>query len=187
MVEMLAREMVTAKVDITIQQVVLPHPILAVIGSGSTMAQRQVAYACSQPQVVCLQVEPDQGTQGQIGLLPHQVVVLHLRAPHATTVLEGPSARRLAEQLAEEALRFYRAMGEAVWVVSGGDTAAAVSRILGLYELQVVCELLPGMPLTTGCGTDSERYWMVLKSGNHGVETSLVDLFGLLIRSQEGG
>jgi uncharacterized protein YgbK (DUF1537 family) len=186
MVEMLAREMVTAKVDGTIQQAVLPHPILAVIGSGSTMAQRQVAYACSQPQVVCLQVEPEQGTQGRIDRQPHQVVVLHLRAPSATTLLEGPRARRLAEQLAEEALRFYRAIGEAVWVVSGGDTAAAVSRIVGLYELQVVCELLPGMPLTTGCGTDGERHWMVLKSGNHGVETSLVDLFDLLIRSQEG-
>ncbi len=90
--------------------------------------------------------------------------------------LDGPEARRLAERLADTATGWIARHKPALLVLSGGDTAMAVLTRLGVDRLDVLREVLPGVPLTEGCGTDGQRYSVVLKAGSHGDEEALVTI-----------
>jgi uncharacterized protein YgbK (DUF1537 family) len=142
-------------------------PALIVIGSGSAMAQRQIAYM-RQHQLVA-------GFEHTTTLPTHTEgdILLHLAAPSPGTAMDGPAARRLAAQLAAAAQLLIDATRPGLLVLSGGDTAISVLARLGVTRLLVERELLPGVPLTRGVDAAGRTYTIVLKAGNHGDEAAL--------------
>ncbi len=140
---------------------------LLVIGSGSAMAQRQIAYLRRHQQVAAFEYN---------AVLPAAAVgdmLLHLPAPDPGTAMDGPAARQLAEQLADAALPLIDAARPGLLVLSGGDTAISVLARMGVTRLVVQRELLPGVPLTCGVDAAGRSHTIVLKAGNHGDEAAL--------------
>jgi len=140
---------------------------LLVIGSGSAMAQRQIAYLRQQQLVAAFEhiaaIRADLSSD----------ILLHLVAPPPGTAMDGPAARQLAEELAAAALPLINAIHPGLLVLSGGDTAISVLARLGVTRLLVQRELLPGVPLTLGVDTSGHTHTIVLKAGNHGDEGAL--------------
>jgi uncharacterized protein YgbK (DUF1537 family) len=93
--------------------------------------------------------------------------------------MDGPAARQKAEQLAAAALPLIGAARPGLLVLSGGDTAIAVLAGLGVAQLTVLRELLPGVPLTRGVDAAGQAHLVVLKAGNHGDEAALADVLAL--------
>jgi uncharacterized protein YgbK (DUF1537 family) len=142
-------------------------PALLVIGSGSAMAQRQIAYLRRHQLVAAF--EHSAG-------LPSDVVgdmLLHLPTPLPDAAMDGPAARRLAEQLAAAALPLIGIARPGLLVLSGGDTAISVLARMGVTRLLVQRELLPGVPLTRGVDAAGRTHIIVLKAGNYGDEAAL--------------
>jgi D-threonate/D-erythronate kinase len=142
-------------------------PAVLVIGSGSAMAQRQIAYLRRHQLVAAFE---------HTAVLPSDTVgdiLLHLSAPSPGTAMDGPAARQLAEQLAAAALPLIGAARSGLLVLSGGDTAISVLARMGVTRLLVQRELLPGVPLTRGVDAAGRTHMIVLKSGNHGDEAAL--------------
>jgi len=140
---------------------------LLVIGSGSPMAQRQIEYLRRHQLVVTF----EQGADLPAGIA--QDLLLHLPAPPPGALLDGPGARRLAEQLAAAALRLIDTARPGLLVLSGGDTAIGVLASMGVTHLTVQRELLPGVPLAIGVDSAGRSHAIVLKAGNHGDEAAL--------------
>jgi uncharacterized protein YgbK (DUF1537 family) len=142
-------------------------PALLVIGSGSAMAQRQIAYLRRHRLVSAFEHN---------AALPSDTVgdiLLHLPAPPPDAVMDGPAARQLAEQLAAAAPPLIAAARPGLLVLSGGDTAISVLARMGVTHLVVQRELLPGVPLTQGVDAAGRAHTIVLKAGNHGDEAAL--------------
>jgi 4-hydroxythreonine-4-phosphate dehydrogenase len=140
---------------------------LLVIGSGSAMAQRQIAYLGRHQLVAAFE------NSAAIPAAYQGDVLLHLPAPDTSTLMDGPAARQLAEQLAAAALPLIDGMRPGLLVLSGGDTAISVLARMGVTQLVVQRELLPGVPLTHGVDAAGRSYTIVLKAGNHGDEAAL--------------
>jgi uncharacterized protein YgbK (DUF1537 family) len=145
-------------------------PALLVIGSGSTMAQRQIAYL-RQHQLVAAFEHGDPELPSASPMTSD--ILLHLAAPAPGTVMDGPAARQLAEQLAAAAAPLIDAARPGLLVLSGGDTAIGVLERIGVTHLAVQRELLPGVPLTRGVDAAGRTHTIVLKAGNHGDEAAL--------------
>jgi uncharacterized protein YgbK (DUF1537 family) len=142
-------------------------PALLVIGSGSAMAQRQIAYLRWHQLVAAFEYN---------AALPSECVgdmLLHLSAPSPGAAMDGSAARQLAEQLAAAALPLISAARPGLLVLSGGDTAISVLARMGVARLAVQRELLPGVPLTGGVDAAGRTHMIVLKPGNYGDEAAL--------------
>lgn len=141
--------------------------VVGMIGSGSIVAQKQIEHLRRVNGVaVCEWPGPVEAAAG------HDLLI-HLPPPALGATLEGPEARAKAQQLAQVALAIRQRHRPASWILSGGDTAAAVLSAFGVDTLVVACELLPGMPLASGIAGDGGRVDVVLKSGNHGDPATL--------------
>ncbi len=148
-------------------------PALVVVGSGSPMAQRQVAQLRRLAEFKALVL----GER-----LPAAIAgdtLLHLPSPPPDARLDGPEARALAERLAQEARLLFERLRPGLLVLVGGDTAAAVLEQLGVAQLTIQRELLPGMPLARSEVGPDGALDIVLKSGNHGDEAVLETLVRL--------
>lgn len=145
---------------------------LVVVGSASTMAQRQIEAA----RTVCHSYRLDQLTTLDKHFELSGDLLLHLPVPAPDLALDGPVARAEAEKLARATLQLFEAKQPDLLLLVGGDTAQAVLGRLGLHKLDVVRELLPGMPLATAQLPDGRSLQIILKAGNHGEPNSLVDL-----------
>jgi len=148
-----------------------PAPVagsaLLVIGSGSPMAQRQIEYMRRHQLVATF----EQGADLPAGITKD--LLLHLPAPPPGAALDGPEARRLAEQLAAAARPLIDAARPGLLFLSGGDTAIGVLASMGVTHLTVLRELLPGVPLALGMDAAGRSHAIVLKAGNHGDEAAL--------------
>src|SRR6266540_3439681 len=94
------------------QSALVAGPALLVIGSGSPMAQRQIEYLRRHQLVATFEQGADLPPGIAIDLL------MHLPAPPPGAVLDGPAARRLAEQLAAAALPLIDAVRPGLLVLS---------------------------------------------------------------------
>jgi 4-hydroxythreonine-4-phosphate dehydrogenase len=150
-------------------------PALLVIGSGSAMAQRQIAYV--RRNGLAAVYEHGAELPGGAG-----DILLHLPAPAPGAAMDGAAARRMAEQLAGAALALIGASHPGLLVLSGGDTAISVLAGMGVSHLTVQRELLPGVPLTNAVDAAGRSHAIVLKAGNHGDEAALATL---LARARE--
>ncbi len=142
-------------------------PALLVIGSGSAMAQRQIAYLRQNRLAAVFEhtAVPAFDDTGDL--------LLHLAAPVSGTPMDGPAARQLADELATTVLPVIDTLRPGLLVLSGGDTAIRVLARMGVTHLLVQRELLPGVPLTQGVDSTGRTHTIVLKAGNHGDEAAL--------------
>jgi D-threonate/D-erythronate kinase len=155
--------------------------VVLVVGSGSEMAHRQVEHLCSEEEVARLLLDSDSPTLAADDLpdrLP-RLCLFHLPQPTPGAPLEGPLARRYAEQLGAAAVAFIEKSEPSLLILTGGDTAVSVLGRLGIDRLQVVAELLPGMPLCEGSANDGCSYRVIMKPGSFGDERTLVRLLAL--------
>jgi len=155
------------------------HPMVAVVGSGSVMAQRQLARLRQLPAIDFYQVNPGDATVTQqiIGSGANHLCALHLPPPAADARLDGETARQYAAGLGAAALAQIQQRHPRTLLLVGGDTTFYLLHLLGITTLQVEAELFPGMPLTTGLAADGQQYQIILKAGNHGDEETLAKLF----------
>ncbi len=157
-------------------------PLLTVVGSGSAAAQAQVrAVTEAGCMRVCVAGPAWRGLDLlDAGSRPVGDWLLHLPAPEPGTVLEGAAARREAARLADLVVACVERLEPSDLLLVGGDTATFVLRGLGIERLDVVAELLPGIPLTEGTDARYIRRRIVLKPGNFGDEQVLVALWRFL-------
>lgn len=157
----------------------IPYPLLAIVGSGSIMAHRQLLQLRQAAGVDIYEVDLAQQEQVRMvaGHGSHAACALHLPPPLPNAQLEGALARQYAATLCDVAHQLIQQRQPRTLLLVGGDTAVHLLQLLGIERLQVQAELLPGMPLTTGIAADSQRYQIILKAGNHGDEQTLVTLF----------
>jgi uncharacterized protein YgbK (DUF1537 family) len=156
-------------------------PILAVVGSGSVMAHRQIEALRSLPDVAIIDLTAGQSSrwESQPGEIPPHGWVIHLPQPAAQTVLEGPEARALVTHLAQVASAAVHRLQPATLLLVGGDTALHVLERLGIRQLTVLAELLPGIPLLEGIDAAGTTRRIITKAGNFGDELTLCHLFEL--------
>lgn len=159
-----------------------PGPILMVVGSGSPTAHAQVAAAKASGQVQVRELDRFWYELDLVGANAHPVGdwLIHLAPPAPDTPLEGAAARAQAAQLADLALAAVERLRPSVVLLVGGDTATFVLRRLGVDRLDVVAELLPGIPLALGRDREGVRRGFVLKPGNFGDPATLVTLQAVL-------
>ncbi|HXF60358.1 MAG TPA: four-carbon acid sugar kinase family protein, partial [Caldilineaceae bacterium] len=129
-----------------------PGPILAIVGSASPMAHAQIARVAARPDV---RIRTLDRTWSQVDLVtanghPTGHWLLHLAPPPTGTPLAGATARVEAARLADLSHAAIGRLHPAALIIVGGDTATYVMRVLGVTRLEVVEELLPGIPLLTG-------------------------------------
>lgn len=157
----------------------LMYPMLAVVGSGSGMAHRQLQQLRQAPWADIYEVDLLQKAQVRMvaGHGGQAACVLHLPPPPPDAPLEGALARQYAATLGTVAQQLIEQRQPRTLLLVGGDTAVHLLQLLGIEKLQVEAELLPGMPLTTGQTATGRHYQIILKAGNHGDEQTLVTLF----------
>ncbi|MEM5593845.1 nucleotide-binding domain containing protein [Niallia circulans] len=68
-------------------------------------------------------------------------------------------------------------------VLTGGDTAKAVCRALGVTEMDLYMEIEPGLPFGK-IRTEMKSYWAVTKAGGFGQEDSLIKALEFLINNR---
>lgn len=153
--------------------------VLAVIGSGSPAAQRQIAAVlkAEMAQPLLLERQTDPRVIAEVASPASGRWLLHLPPPAAHEVLDGAAARSLAVHLAEAATAVIERVEPRRLILSGGDTALCVLQRLGMQQLKVMREVAPGMPLATGDSADGRQWQIILKAGNHGDEQTLASLF----------
>jgi uncharacterized protein YgbK (DUF1537 family) len=152
-------------------------PALLVVGSGSAMAHRQIAYMRRDQGIAVVEVGEDR-LPAPGDRLPTDLL-LHLPEPAPDAELDGPEARARAAMLAGAALALIVQLRPALLGLAGGDTAIGVLGRLGIERLVVLRELLPGMPLTQATDAAGRSFFVVLKAGNHGDECTLAALLRL--------
>jgi uncharacterized protein YgbK (DUF1537 family) len=164
----------------------LPQPpngrVLGVVGSGSPMAHRQIAQVAQRDDVRVRALDRTWSTVDVVGpgTQPVGNWLLHLETPAAGQALDGPLARAEAARLADLTQIMVERMHPASLIVVGGDTATYVLRVLGICCLEVIEELLPGIPLTVGENGRGEPRAVVLKPGNFGDDGTLAALYDRL-------
>jgi uncharacterized protein YgbK (DUF1537 family) len=141
--------------------------VLIVIGSGSSMAHRQLQE---------LQDRYHMAIVGTDDTLAAAIMLLHLPPPPANAILDGPQARAMAEQMAITASQAIRTMQPDLLMLIGGDTAMALLTQLAITELHIQYELLPGISLSSALARSGEQYQVILKAGSFGDSTTLADL-----------
>lgn len=142
-------------------------PALLVVGSGSPVAHDQIMYLRRRGEIAILEVGSGQPVPTDRDIL------VHLPQPAVGTTVEGPTARALVTKLTATAVSIVNQQRPGLLVLTGGDTAITVLSCLGIGELRVVRELLPGMPLTWGVDQAGHVQRIIFKAGNHGDEAAL--------------
>ena len=69
-------------------------------------------------------------------------------------------------------------------ILTGGDTAIGVCELLGIHQLTIVEELLPGIPLSFGRSAKQDAFNIVTKAGGFGEEDALYILFQKLAQQR---
>jgi uncharacterized protein YgbK (DUF1537 family) len=160
--------------------------ILAIVGSGSTIAHAQVAQVAAAEAMRVRELDKTWYEVDLIGAQSHPIGdwLIHLAPPADGMILEGAVARAQAARLADVAYAASERLQPCALLVVGGDTAYYVLRRLGIKRLAVVEELLPGIPLTVGVDREGCRRAVVLKPGNFGDAQTLVTLHRALQQRQ---
>ena len=100
--------------------------------------------------------------------------MLILRATAAANGAEG-DAEHVARVLASAAVHVLRGRAVEALVATGGDTAVAILEALGRRALQVMGDLLPGIPYCR-LDVDGRRLWLVTKAGGFGASDTLIEI-----------
>jgi 3-dehydrotetronate 4-kinase len=93
--------------------------------------------------------------------------------------LGAERAGSLIENALSETAIAARDLGFRRFVIAGGETSGAVSKALGIAQLDIGKEIAPGVPWCFA-KSENESIAITLKSGNFGAETFFADALGLL-------
>jgi D-threonate/D-erythronate kinase len=137
----------------------LPVPIIIVVGSRDPITLAQVAHLRQTQPLATYVAAPNGHAPGP--LAPSDLMILQA-TPGATEVDPAEVSKALAHSL----LR-HLGPSPACLVLTGGETAAAVLAQMGVGLLEVVAELLPGVPMCRPLGLTSAPL-IVTKSGGFG-------------------
>lgn len=157
-------------------------PVLGVIGSGSQMAHQQIQAVKPADNIAVFEVSEELDCLSLQSELRRNrsSCLLHLPRPAEQTPLEGSRARCLANRLVDAALVAITELHPKTIILSGGDTAISVLNKLSIDRLQVLAELMPGIPLTKPSGSDHYPGMVILKPGSFGREHTLLELFNMV-------
>jgi uncharacterized protein YgbK (DUF1537 family) len=146
--------------------------VLVVVGSRAEQSAQQVIALAAQPGVEVF-TAPN-GELGDASILVSAAATLVLRAIAEPAGREG-DAQQVAALLAGSAVRVLRNRPIDALVVTGGDTAVAVLEALGRRALQVMGDLLPGIPYCR-LELDGRRLWLVTKAGGFGTPDTMIEI-----------
>lgn len=182
LIEKLARDLAVDSAPLTpTPPVSLKRPLLAIVGSGSAMAHRQLARLRLLPDVRSFTAMSRAEPFVKIPQKPSHPDLIgwacHLPEPEPGAALEGLTARQLAAHLAQVGTALVHSLQPQTLILVGGDTTVHMLAQLGIQQLTVVAELLPGIPLLTGVDAQGRTQQIVTKAGNFGDEETLVQLF----------
>lgn len=153
-----------------------PGALLVVAGSGSQRAHEQLTHLRQADLLPCWTLT-DPLLKPQVSPRMREVgLVLQLPRPAPDTPLEGESARRFVAAITAVAAELSAVIEPRILLLVGGDTAIHLLERLGIRELVVLAELLPGIPLLAGEAADGRRYQIITKAGNFGEVDTLVHL-----------
>ncbi len=154
----------------------LRRPIFAVSGSGSAMAHQQLARLRQQAGVRVIEVQ--YGRAPEIALVAQsEHWVYHLPYPEQQARLEGSDARKFVAYLTQMAAALVEQLQPGTLILVGGDTAVHLLHHLGINQLTVLRELMPGIPLLEGLDASGNKRQIITKAGNFGDAETLVRLF----------
>ncbi|MCX6045972.1 MAG: four-carbon acid sugar kinase family protein [Chloroflexi bacterium] len=154
----------------------LRRPIFAVSGSGSTTAHQQLARLRQLDDVRVIEVQYDRVPEIEQAAQPNHWVY-HLPYPEQQVLLEGEIARDFVAHLTQMAAALIEQVQPGTLILVGGDTAVHLLHLLGITQLTVLCELMPGIPLLEGIDAHGIKRQIVTKAGNFGDAETLVQLF----------
>jgi uncharacterized protein YgbK (DUF1537 family) len=168
----------------------LPKGAIVLSGSCSAMTRAQVArYTKDAPS---LRLDPRKlahdGLQSALDWLAKQPVdaapiVYATAEPEDVRTAQNELGVRYVGEIVEQALARLalaaRDRGTRRFVVAGGETSGAVTKALGVRQLDVGEEITPGVPWTY-CQSGGHALALALKSGNFGAETFFGDALARL-------
>jgi uncharacterized protein YgbK (DUF1537 family) len=162
-------------------------PILTVVGSLSEMTRRQVSALHSARDVTVVEIEPTrifdvETCEAEVSRCRDAVVgaldegrdvalVSGARRPRSDHT-EG--VEHIADVLGAIAADGARARQLGGLILTGGDTARAVCRQLGITGIQLISEVESGVPLGFLVGNPAARLPVVTKAGAFGSDATLV-------------
>ncbi len=155
-------------------------------GSCSAMTNKQVADYTSRG-VPAYQLDPlslaENGPQKALDWLSKQnlglaPIIYATANPESVRAAQEKLGVAAAGEIVEATLSACavaaRDMGARRVIVAGGETSGAVTKALGVTQLDIGVEIAPGVPWTY-CHSDGHRIALSLKSGNFGSETFFTD------------
>jgi uncharacterized protein YgbK (DUF1537 family) len=154
-----------------------PHPplpqvdgdVLAVVGSRAEQSALQVELLAQQPEVAVF-LAPN-GQLPDAAILSDRRPVAVLRAVAAADGALADAAN-VACCLAEAALRVLQSRRVEALIATGGDTAIAILHCLGVAALQVMGDLLPGVPYAR-LQVLGRTLWLITKAGGFGTPETM--------------
>ncbi len=183
----LARQMLPAeRTDRPEEAPAATLPLLTVAGSVSRTLRRQIDHYCSTTGAAFIVADSGALTADGPGAMAevNRVAAEALRSLQAgrSTVITtsvSPEAINPGPAMVETARRIANGLGEITrtilnegWsgsvILSGGDTALGVCRLLGAVAIQLRAELVPGVALGTLVGGAHENLSVITKAGSFG-------------------
>lgn len=115
--------------------------------------------------------------------LAHRPLIYATAEPDAVRLAQQKLGTAAAGEIVEQALAacavVARDAGAARFVVAGGETSGAVTKALGVTQLDIGAEIAPGVPWTY-CTSGGRQIALTLKSGNFGAESFFTDALARL-------
>jgi D-threonate/D-erythronate kinase len=154
-----------------------PHPplpqvggdVLVVVGSRAEQSAVQVEMLEKQPDVGVFTAPNGQLPDAQIMSDRRPVAVLRAVAAPNRAVADASDVARM---LAQDALRVLQARRVEALLATGGDTAIAILHCLGVAALQVMGDLLPGVPYAR-LQLAGRPIWLITKAGGFGTPQTM--------------
>jgi uncharacterized protein YgbK (DUF1537 family) len=189
----------------TISPTYASRSILIVSGSMRSITQRQIEYLKTRVSLGDIPLDVDHLLDNREAYLEKLMEnVIQTRREEQQQLAIYPNPRYFETQISEEILSRYgldfRELGLAIrnflgelvmrildktsarnLILTGGDTAIGVCEKLGIHQLTIVEELLPGIPLSLGRLKTHGDVNIVTKAGGFGEEDALYVLFKKLM------
>jgi uncharacterized protein YgbK (DUF1537 family) len=147
-------------------------PVLVMVGSRAEQSIEQAALL-SERSGASLALAPN-GQLADERALAAQATTLIVRAAPGLGGQEG-DAEAVAVQMARNAVRLLQARPIGALVATGGDTAVAILQALGQPALQVMGDLMPGIPYGR-LQVAGRLVWLVTKAGGFGTREALCEI-----------
>jgi len=166
----LARSLVTQRAKPK-PRVMVEGPIVFVVGSRAVQSREQVERLKALVGTEVL--EAPNGVLGKPPELGAALQIVIVSAPDASGAEGDPAA--VSAALAHGALDMLRRTRSLALVATGGDTAIAVLDASGCTALEVLGDLMPGLPYAR-VQLDGKPLWLVTKAGGFGGRDTLYEI-----------